>query len=194
MNRASVLSANGVEVAVEELTPVAAINRAAASTRADQAACRAPAWRWYRSEHSPIRARWLWVMLQGVPSYVSVHLVRHKMGAEHYVQTHREDLAGVDPREVNRLTPLNHTMTANAQALLTMARDRLCYNADKGTVRVYRAVRSAVQEVDPALARYMVPECSYRNGICPHFRQCAPGVNAVLRQYGVPHKEDQGDE
>ena len=191
MNRANVLSADGVQVTVEELTLVAAINRAAASTRADQAACSAPAWRWYRSEHSPIRARWLWVMLQGVPSYVSVHLVRHKIGVEHFVQTSREDLSGADPREVHRLTPVNHTMTANAQALLTMARDRLCYAADKRTVRVYRAVRDAVGQVDPALARYMVPECSYRNGICPHFRQCAPGVAAVLRQYGVPHREDQ---
>ena len=184
-------SKDGVQVTAEELTPVAAINRAAASTRADQAVCHAPAWRWYRSEHSPIRARWLWVVLTQVPSYISVHLVRHKIGVEHYVQTSREDLSGADPREVHRLTPVNHTMLVNAQALITMARDRLCYNADKRTVRVYRAVRSAVEEVDPALSRYMVPECSYRNGICPHFRQCDPGMDAVLRQYGVPHKEDQ---
>ena len=184
-------SKDGVLVTVEEQTPVGDIYRAATATRASPGKCRAPAWRWYRSEHSPIRARWLWVMLQGVPSYVSVHFVRHKIGVEHFVQTSREDLSGADPREVNRLTPVNHTMLANAQALITMARDRLCYTADKRTVRVYRAVRDAVGQVDPALARYMVPECSYRNGICPHFRQCAPGMDAVLRQYGVPHREDQ---
>ena len=34
---------------------------------------------------------------------------------------------------------------------------------------MWRAVREEVRKVNPEMALFMVPECVYRNGLCPHF-------------------------
>lgn len=48
------------------------------------------------AEHSPIRKliiSWKWYDLL---SWVSVHLVRHKFGVDHWVRTQRTDRTGID--------------------------------------------------------------------------------------------------
>ena len=48
------------------------------------------------AEHSPIRLMqfaWKW---SDLPYWVSVHIVRHKIGIEHFVSTQRTDRTGVD--------------------------------------------------------------------------------------------------
>ena len=174
-------------VEVTDLTGPEIIRYAAGATRNDHGT---PALvdreTMYRSEHSPIRARTWWIRLQGVPAYVSVHLVRHKHGVEHYVRTSREDIQGIDPREVNRLTPVSHTMVANDQALIAMSRKRLCWNADRRTVAEWRRVCRAVAEQDEALGRWLVPECAYRGGWCPEPRACHVGPDVAVSVYGMP--------
>lgn len=139
----------------------------------------------YQCEHSPIRALMFAVQMEGIPTFVSVHLVRHKHGVEHYVQSNRDDRGGDD--EVNRLTPVNHLMICNAQALINMARKRLCFASHKTTVGVFARLRAAVRRVDPDLADFMVPECVVR-GYCPELRPCDAGPAQVIRAYGdSPH-------
>ena len=56
------------------------------------------------AEHSPIRLMqfaWKW---SDLPYWVSVHIVRHKIGIEHFVSTQRTDRTGVD-RTGGRRTP-----------------------------------------------------------------------------------------
>lgn len=48
-----------------------------------------------KSEHSPIRTLWFAFRLE-IPYYVSTHLVRHKHGCEHFVQSQRDDRAKND--------------------------------------------------------------------------------------------------
>lgn len=135
----------------------------------------------YKCEHSPIRTIRFWIELIGIPTFVSVHLTRHKIGVEHFVESNRDDRGGTDT--VDRLTPVNHGMEINAQALITMSRKRLCYMSHQKTVSWWSRLRKAIRGVDPDLADHMVPECVYRNGFCPEMRECKPGLAKVMKAY-----------
>lgn len=131
----------------------------------------------YRCVHSPIRTQMFTVEMIDIPTFVSVHFVRHKHGVEHYVRSNRDDRGGNGTEDRN--TPVNHLMLCNAQALINMARKRLCSKAHKTTVEVMAAIKSQVSLVDPTLAKYLIPECEYRNGCheqrpCGHFDRLAP--------------------
>ena len=123
----------------------------------------------YRSEHSPIRTQIFWIEMEDIPTFVSVHLVRHKAGCEHFVKSNRDDRGG-DGSET-RNTPVMHAMLINAQGLINISRKRLCRKAHAKTVEVWQAVKEAVKYVDPDLWKYMVPECEYRNG-CHEIAPC----------------------
>jgi len=120
-----------------------------------------------RCEHSPLRTQVFWVEMVDIPSFVSTHFVRHKVGVEHFVQTNRDDRGG--DSEVNRLTPVRHAMLINAQALISMARKRLCYQAHRETVSVMEEIKRGVPDW---LKTYLVPECIYRGGRCPEIKTC----------------------
>lgn len=136
-----------------------------------------------RCEHSPMRLIRFWIELIGIPSFVSVHLARHKFGVEHFVESNRDDRGGVGDTEVNRLTPVNHGMEINAAALIALSRKRLCYLSHSRTVAVVRRLRKAMSDLCPEMAEAMVPECVYRNGYCPELKQCRPGLEKVVLAY-----------
>lgn len=123
----------------------------------------------YDSEHSPMRTQLFWVAMFDIPTFVSVHLVRHQVGVTHFVKSNREDRGG--DKEADRNTPVNHAMLLNAQSLVNMARKRLCGKASKETQFVMRRIRDAVAVVDPALSWFLVPECEYRKG-CHEIKTC----------------------
>ena len=124
----------------------------------------------YRWEHSPIRTQLFWVEMHDIPTFVSVHLVRHKIGVEHFVQSNRKDRGGDD--DVDRNTPVNHAMLINAQSLINMCRDRLCYQASPETRKVVEDIKAHIWLIDQALYKYLVPECIYRGGNCPQPKPC----------------------
>ena len=123
----------------------------------------------YMSEHSPIRTQMFVVEMQDIPTFVSVHLVRHKIGVEHFVRSNRPDRGGDGTADRN--TPVNHMMLINAQALITMARKRLCFKASKETRDVMLKILDGVWGVDKELSDCMMPDCEYRNG-CHEFSSC----------------------
>lgn len=124
----------------------------------------------YKNEHSPMRTQLFKVEMISIPSFVSVHFVRHTQGVMHFCKTLRDD-RGATGRE-DRWTPTNHGMIVNAQALVNMARKRLCSKSHKKTVEVMEQLRATVSMVDPCLADYMVPECVYRGGRCFETKPC----------------------
>ena len=130
----------------------------------------------YRCEHSPMRVLMYTVELINIPTFVSVHFVRHKINVEHFVRSNRDDRGGSS--EVDRETPISHLMFLNSQALINMARKRLCYQAHEKTIEVMQMIKDEVQKVDPDLAKRMVPECIYRGGYCHELRMCGkmPGI------------------
>ena len=123
------------------------------------------------AEHSPIRLIELTVRLVDVPYFVVMHLVRHKIGIEHFVSTQRTDRTGIDRTELPQGNLISYTFRANAQAIITISRKRLCGQADKATRATWRAVVNAIKAVEPELASVCVPECVYR-GFCPEMKCC----------------------
>lgn len=134
-----------------------------------------PSLKWKRrillAQHSPIRKlqfNWKWY---GLPSWVSVHFVRHKFGIEHWVSTQRSDRTGVDRSKKPQDTPVNHECLANAESIMFISRRRLCNCASPETRQAWRSVVSEIAKVDEAVASCCVPECVYR-GFCPEFKSC----------------------
>lgn len=126
----------------------------------------------YQCEHSPCRTQMFKIEMYDIPTFVSVHLVRHKIGVEHFVKSNREDRPGYSGQDLGRRQPVNHMMVLNAQTLIQMARKRLCGGTHAETRQVMIMIRESIQMVDPDLAKYMVRECEYRNGRCPELKSC----------------------
>lgn len=118
------------------------------------------------SEHTPIRLieiDWTW---EGMPSWVSVHWVRHKW--EKFVSTQRDDRKEHDiPRgKMPQDVPVNFDGYANMQALIDSFRKRLCFCASPETRDYAEDFKVSLNHVFPELAYVLVPNCVYRCG-CP---------------------------
>lgn len=124
----------------------------------------------YTCEHSPIRTQLFWIEMKDIPTFVSVHFVRHKIGVEHFVRSNRVDRAEYTAVP-DRLTPVTHCMLINAEALITMSRKRLCMQASKETREVMHMIKQQMLHIDPALYSHMVPNCVYR-GKCHELKSC----------------------
>lgn len=123
------------------------------------------------SEHSPIRQlvfKWKWI---DIKYWVSVHLVRHKTGIEHWVRTQRSDRTGLNRDELPQGALVEHECEANAQAIIYISRKRLCMQAAKETRDTWKEVIEEIKKEEPILADCCVPECIYR-GFCPEFKSC----------------------
>lgn len=123
------------------------------------------------SEHSPIRImtfHWKWTDL---PSWVSTHFVRHHVGITHYVKTQRSDRTGIERDDLPQSAPVTHECYANVQALINIARVRLCGKASKETMMAFIAVVNHIRKIDPIVAEAMKPNCEYRN-MCSEFESC----------------------
>lgn len=125
------------------------------------------------SEHSPIRTLWFGFKLE-IPYWVSVHLVRHKIGVEHFVQSQRDDRNNSDiPRaEKPQGEMVSHIIYMNAQEFMFFARRRLCKQASPETQEVARMMVDAAVAANPEFKTVLVPNCVYRNGKCTEMFPC----------------------
>ena len=156
-----------MRVTVEKITPHSWIDRACEFTSGKPVAI--DPYKMYRAEHSPIRTQLFAVCMYGIPTYVSTHFARHKHGVEHFVKSNRDSKEPVD-----RNTPVNHMMFINAQALISMARVRLCHKSDAIARNVMIGIKWELVEVDQPLSNFLVPNCDYR-GFCPEMKSCGKG-------------------
>ena len=139
------------------------------------------------SEHSPIRKlkiSWKWYDLM---YWVSVHFVRHKIGIEHWVSTQRTDRTNINRNEKPQGAFVDHEAEANAQAIITISRKRLCKCASKETQEAWKKVLDEIEKVEPELRSCCVPDCVYRNGLCVEFFSCSynktPKFEEELKNY-----------
>lgn len=147
-------------------------------------------------EHSPIRQLSIKGRWTNLPYFVSTHFVRHKFGLEHWVSSQRTDRRkdGVDRRFEPQNAPVMHEIEANAQALINVSRKRLCCGASVETQKAWRMVKEEISKQEPVLAKAMVRECVYRNGLCPEFYCCGynktPAFKKELAEYleGFEHQ------
>jgi hypothetical protein len=160
-----------MRIYIEKITNVDLMRRACKFTTHGQTDSMMTLDKIYRCEHSPMRTQIFWIEMRGIPSFVSTHFVRHSVGIiGHWVQTMRDDRGAQTVADRN--TPVNHAMLLNAQAIINMARKRLCMKAHPKTRLVFEHIKDHMKIVDPDLARYMVPECEYRGGVCHELRPC----------------------
>ena len=124
-----------------------------------------------KCEHSPIRKMIFNIKMIDIPYYVSVHIVRHKIGIEHFVKTQRTDRTGIERSELLQGALVTHEIDINLQALITISRKRLCNKADAKTIELWKLVVNSIFEYDSIISDSLVPECIYR-GFCPEFRSC----------------------
>lgn len=125
----------------------------------------------YSCMHSPIRTQLFTIEMIDIYSFVSTHFVRHSQGVTHFVTSNRDDRGG--DSEVNRWTPVNHMMLLNAETLINMSRKRLCGSAHIEAQKLMQLIKYEIRnKVDYQLAKYMVPECYFRNGKCPELKCC----------------------
>ena len=171
-------------ITAEKLTDVNLLRRACAVTMGAESS-KARLETLYNCEHSPIRTQLFWVEMLGIPSFVSVHLVRHKIGVEHFVKSLRDDRCGKGGE--TRESPVNHAMLINAAALIQMARKRLCSQAHVQTQEVMRGIKDALATADPALVPFLIPECEYRGNVCHELKPC--GLYPAQRSAGFPTRE-----
>lgn len=124
-----------------------------------------------KAEHSPIRTLMFTIRLT-IPYFVSVHLVRHKIGIEHYVQSQRNDRQSSYDREIAPQNAMvSHIMEVNAEQLMFMSHRRLCGMADTTTRYIMTQICREVEKVNPEFKGFLIPMCKYRHE-CPEFRSC----------------------
>ncbi len=140
-----------------------------------EAGVKEPSAQWKRRmllcEHSPIRQILVKCKWSELKYWISVHFVRHKFGIEHWVRTQRTDRTNVDRDELPQGNNVEHEFEANAQAIISISRKRLCNQASKETREAWIAVLESIKENQPELYSVCVPDCIYR-GWCYEFKSC----------------------
>lgn len=137
------------------------------------------------SEHSPIRTLWFCFRLE-IPYWVSVHLVRHHVGCEHYVQSQRDDRnnSSKSRAEKPQGEMVSHIIYLNAQSFVNIAHARLCKQASVETRYIVSEMVRLAVENNPEFKSVLVPKCVYRNGKCTEFNPCISGKTSVLEDDG----------
>ena len=171
-----------MEINIEKLTDINLVIKACNSTFRGKSKITLD--KMYKCEHSPMRTQMFWVEMIDIPTFVSVHFVRHKVWTEHFILSNRDDRGGPGNNNVTRLTPVNHSMWLNAEALINMSKKRLCNQSSIETIEVMELIRDKVGIIDSELKKYMVPQCVYRNGICPELHPCGK-LKEKLKKYKI---------
>ena len=142
--------------------------------------------RMLRCEHAPIRQMSISAKWTDLPYWVSVHMVRHKIGIEHFVRTQRSDRAGEDRNCKSQDAPVEHEILATYQAIITISRKRLCTSASRETREAWKLLLDEIRKLDPELYDACVPECEYR-GWCMEYKSCGyhktEGFRKALAEY-----------
>ena len=125
------------------------------------------------ARHSPIRELTFSFVLRDIPYWVSVHLVRHHVGFQPYVQSQRNDRqTAYDRTKAPQDAPVTMRVTLNAEALLTLANKRLCMKASPETRAVVQEMCDLAEKALPELHGLLVPMCEYHGGVCHEIKPC----------------------
>lgn len=133
---------------------------------------------WWRhrileARHSPIRRLMYSFYIRDVPYWVSVHLTRHHVGNQPYVQSQRNDRQDeYDRTQAPQDSPVDMIVDLNAEALMILANKRLCMLASEETRTVVGMMCMLAQSVTPEFENLLVPLCEYCNGKCHEMFPC----------------------
>ena len=125
-------------------------------------------------QHSPIRMVEYDIKIIGIPYCNATHFIRHHLGIEKFQCTLRDNRNEEidDRRKLPQDYPVNLWISANADAIISVSRRRLCLSKpDAVTQNIWLMVRAEMQKTDPVMARFMVKDCVYR-GFCAETPCC----------------------
>lgn len=124
-----------------------------------------------RARHSPIRRLRFSFVLEGIPSWVSVHLARH-IHAQPYIKSQRNDRQQeYDRTKAPQDTPINMIWDMNAEELMIIANKRLCNQASPETQHIVKLMCDEVLKTNPEFKEFLVPMCLY-TGKCKEMYPC----------------------
>lgn len=124
------------------------------------------------ARHSPIRRLRFAFRLEGIPSYVAVHLCRHVHG-QPYVRSQRNDRQQeYDRTKAPQDTPVDMIWDLNAEELMVVANKRLCGQADPKTREIVQMICDEAVGHCPEFDGFLVPLCQYHGGVCHEFFPC----------------------
>lgn len=130
------------------------------------------------ARHSPIRTLQFCFLLEDIPSWVSVHLVRH-VHATPFVKSQRNDRQdNYDRNKAPQDAPVNMCWYMNAEELMVIANKRLCSQASPETRKLVEMICQEVIKVNPEFSDLLVPMCVWRGGRCDEFNCC--GINKEI--------------
>ena len=92
----------------------------------------------------------------------------------------REDITGTPDNEITRNTHNNGCYVVNAQEVINISHDRLCFKASLETRAVWMEVVKAIADIEPLLASMCVPHCIYC-GYCKEYKACGYNKNTQVR-------------
>ena len=124
------------------------------------------------ARHSPIRYLQFSFLLEGIQSWVSVHLVRH-IHAQPYVKSQRNDRqSAYDRNKAPQDSPVDMIWDMNAEELMVIANKRLCSQASQETREVVTQMCRLAKEACPEISDFLVPMCEYHGGVCHEINGC----------------------
>lgn len=117
-----------------------------------------------RARHSPIRYLRFSFLIEGLPSWVSVHLCRH-VHAQPYVKSQRNDRQNeYDRNAAPQNAPVDMIWDINGEELCVIANKRLCKMASIETRAVVAEMCMLVLDKCPEFEGLLVPSCEYTGG------------------------------
>lgn len=132
------------------------------------------------SRHSPIRRLHFTFLLQNIPHWVHVHLVRHHIGNDWFVTTSRNDRQKeFDRTKATQNHPTSMMYHGNAESVINMFQTRLCNVCSKETKDVFENLKIEILKTNPEFSSVLVKPCEYNKGICHEIKSC--GYNQKVK-------------
>lgn len=141
----------------------------------------------YLSEHSPIRLQSYIIRVEGVPTFIATHFVRHNIGVTPFIQSMRDDRAEYDEIP-NRETPVIMELHLNTQAIINISRKRLCHCSHIRTIKVWEAILEELKTVNDTLVSCCVKNCVYQ-GHCYEYKSCGYHKSPEFEEEVKKHRE-----
>jgi hypothetical protein len=90
------------------------------------------------------------------------------------------------PETYDRLAPQSMALLLSAEEIINISKVRLCRHASFETRQVWEKVREEIRGIDSDLADFMVPQCTFRGGLCSEPKCCGyiftvEGMNELNR-------------
>lgn len=114
-----------------------------------------------------------WVFAKA-PRSVAMQLRTHekKHGMYFWMGTGRKDRKDRIPGLYSREQIVPFVMKLTARAIKEISHYRMCGKAEMPTRKFMQLFKDKLCEVEPELAKEMMPMCQFRNGICTEFNCC----------------------